>query len=78
MRDGSVPKQFKAFPVENPQTSKPSSLFPSLSEKKENINVIPRVMIGEESSNLLLEILEENVERDEKENEEELICSGIL
>ena len=51
--------------------------MPSLSEKQEKSNVIPRVILGEESSNHLLEIFEENVERDEKENEEELVCEGI-
>ena len=46
-------------------------------KSKENINVIPRAIFGEESSNLLLEIGEENVERYEKENEEELVFEGI-
>ena len=69
--------KLSTLPLENPQTSKPSLLLPSLSEKKEKINVIHRVILGEESSNHLLEIFEENVERDEKENEEELVCEGI-
>ena len=34
-------------------------------------------MLGGESSNLFLLILEENVEREEKENEEELVFEGI-
>ena len=42
--------------IENPQTSKSSLLFPSLSEKQENINFIPRVILGEESSNIFLGI----------------------
>ena len=63
--------------IENPQISKPSFSLPSLSEKQEKSNAIPRVILGEESSNHLLEIFEENVERDEKENEEELVCEGI-
>ena len=41
------------------------------------VNVIHRVMLGEESSNHLLEIFEENVEIDENENGEELVCEGI-
>ena len=65
------------LPTENPQKSKPSFLLPSLSEKQEKSNAITRVILGEESSNHLLEIFEENVERDEKENEEELVCEGI-
>ena len=65
------------LPRENPQKSKPSFLLPSLSEKHEKSNAITRVILGEESSNHLLEIFEENVERDEKENEEELVCEGI-
>ena len=63
--------------IENPQISKPSFSFPSLSENQEKINAIPRVILGEESSNHLLEIFEENVEIDEKEIEEELVCEGI-
>ena len=65
------------LPTENPQKSKPSFLLPSLSEKQEKGNAITRVILGEESSNHLLEIFEENVERDEKEYEEELVCEGI-
>ena len=65
------------LPTENPQKSKPSFLLPSLSEKQEKSNAITRVILGEESSNHLLEIFEENVERDENENEEELVCEGI-
>ena len=49
----------------------------SLSEKQGNINIIPIIILGEESSNLLLEIIEDNVERDDKDNKEELICEGI-
>ena len=69
--------KLSTLPTENPQTSKPSLSLPSLSEKQEKSNDIPRVILGEESSNHLLEIFEENVERDEKENEEELVCEGI-
>ena len=69
--------KLSTLPTENPQTSKPSFSLPSLSEKKEKINAITRVILGEESSNHLLDIFEENVERDEKENEEELVCEGI-
>ena len=69
--------KLSTLPTENPQTSKPSFTLPSLSEKQEKSNAIPRVILGEESSNHLLEIFEENVERDEKENEEELVCEGI-
>ena len=65
------------LPIENPQTLKPSFSLTSLSENQEKINVIPRVILREKSSNLLLGIFEENVERDEKENEEELVCEGI-
>ena len=43
------------LPIENPQTLKPYFSLPSLSGKQENSNVIPRVILGEESSNLLLE-----------------------
>ena len=70
-------RKLSTLPIENPQTLKPYFSLPSLSEQQENINVIPRVILGEDSSNLLLEIFEENVERDEKENEEELVCEGI-
>ena len=52
------------LPTENPQTSKPSFSLPSLSEKQEKSNAITRVILGEESSNHLLEIFEENVERE--------------
>ena len=69
--------KLSSLPTENPQTSKPSFSLPSLSEKQEKSNAITRVILGEESSNHLLEIFEENVERDEKENEEELVCEGI-
>ena len=69
--------KLSTLPLENLQTSKPSFLLPSLSEKQDKINVIHRVILGEESSNHLIEIFEENIEIDEKENEEELFCEGI-
>ena len=69
--------KLSTLPIENPQTSKTSFSLPSLSEKKEKSNAIPRVILGEESSYYLLEIFEENVERDKKENEEEIFCEGI-
>ena len=69
--------KLSTLPIENPQTLKPYFSLPSLSEKQEKIYVIPRVILGEKYSNLLLEIFEENVERDEKENEEELVSEGI-
>ena len=69
--------KLSTLPIEISQTSKPSFSVPSLSEKQYEINAIHRVIIGEESSNHLLEIFEENVEIDEKENEEELVCEGI-
>ena len=55
--------------LENPQTSKLSLSLSSLSEKQENIDVIPRVILGEKTSNLFLQIIEQNVERDNKKNE---------
>ena len=66
--------KLSTLPLENSQISKPYFLLPSLSEKQEKINDIPRVILGEESSNLFLEIFEENVEI---ENEEELVCEVI-
>ena len=69
--------EISTLPTENPQTSNPSFSLPSLSEKQEKSNAIPRVILGEESSNHLLGIFEEHVEIDEKENEEELSCEGI-
>ena len=65
--------KLSTLPLENSQTSKLYFSLPSLSEKQENFNVIPRVILGDESSNLILEIFEENVERDEKDDEEELV-----
>ena len=69
--------KLSTLPLEISQTSKPYFSLSSLSEKQYNINVIPRVILGEESSNLLHEIFWETVERDEKEHEEELVCKGI-
>ena len=69
--------EISTLSTENPQTSNPSFSLPSLSEKQEKSNAIPRVILGEESSNHLLGIFEEHVEIDEKENEEELSCEGI-
>ena len=63
--------------LENPQRPKSSFSLTSLGEKQENSNIIPRSTLGEESYNLLLEILKENVKRDEKELEEELVCKVI-
>ena len=48
-----------------------------LVKSKKKSNARPRVILGEESSIHLIEIFDENVERDEKENEEELFCEGI-
>ena len=69
--------KLSTLPIEISQTSKPSFSLPSLSEEQEKSNDIPRVILGEESSNHLLEIFDENVERDGKENEEELFCEGV-
>ena len=47
--------KLSTLPLENSRTSKPSFSLPSLSEKQENFNVIPRVILGGVSSNLLLQ-----------------------
>ena len=52
--------------LEKPQTPESSFSLTSLGEKQENSNIIPRATLGEESSNILLEIIKENVKRDEK------------
>ena len=69
--------KLSTVPIEISQKSKPSFSLPSLSEKKYEINATHRFILGEESFNHLLEIFEENIEIDEKENEEELVCEGI-
>ena len=40
--------KLSSLPLENPHTSKPSFSLPYLSEKQENINVIPKVILREE------------------------------